>query len=183
LLLARDPMAEGIGIEIQPRLARLAALGADANGYRARFEVRAADVREVGALGGGFDLVVTNPPFRPVGTGVLPPDQERSIANHELTLRLGDWLDAAVAMLVPGGRLAAIFPADRWRELADGLVRRGLTPARLRPVLSRRQAAPHRLLVEARRAPAGALSVAPPLVVHEGQGFSREMRGLLGDTI
>jgi tRNA1Val (adenine37-N6)-methyltransferase len=186
LLLARDPEARGIGIEIQPRLARLAALGARANGYGDRLEVRAADVRELGALGGGFDLVVTNPPYRPVGTGVLPPDEERSIANHELTLRLDQWLDAAARMLRPGGRLAAIFPAQRWPELAAGLTSRGLPPARLRPVSSRPASTPRRLLVEARRTDgsptSAAVAVAPPLVVHEGEGFSEEMRRILGEA-
>jgi tRNA1Val (adenine37-N6)-methyltransferase len=181
VLLARDPAASGIGIEIQPRLARLAVLGARANGYHGRFEVRVADVREVGPLGGGFDLVVTNPPFRALGTGVLPPDEERSIANHELTLRLDQWLDAAAGMLGAGGRLAAIFPAQRWPELAAGLTARGLAPARLRPVASRPEAAPHRLLVEARRGPGGAVAMASPLVVHEGAGFSAEVRRLLGE--
>jgi tRNA1Val (adenine37-N6)-methyltransferase len=181
LLLARDPGASGVGVEIQPRLARLATLGAQANGYRERLEVHAADVRTVGDLGGGFDLVVTNPPFRPLGTGVLPPDEERSIANHELTLRLGEWLDAGTRMLGPAGRLAAIFPTERWPELAAGLTARGLSPARLRPVAARPQVAPRRLLVEARRGPRGAVAMAPPLVVHDGAGFSEEMRRLLGE--
>jgi tRNA1Val (adenine37-N6)-methyltransferase len=180
LLLARDPCASGVGIEIQPRLARLATLGAEANGYRDRLEVHAVDVRTVGDLG-RFDLVVTNPPFRPLGTGVLPPDEERSIANHELTLRLGEWLDAGARMLGPGGRLAAIFPTERWPELAAGLTARGLAPARLRPVAARPQMAPRRLLVEARRGPSGAVAMAPPLVVHDGAGFSEEMRRLLGE--
>jgi tRNA1Val (adenine37-N6)-methyltransferase len=181
MLLARDPNATGVGIEIQPRLARLAALGARANGYQERFEVRAADVRQLGALGGAFDLVVTNPPFRPLGTGVLPPDEERSIANHELTLRLDQWLDAAASMLGAGGRLAAIFPAQRWPELAAGLTARGLAPVRLRPVASRPDTAAHRLLVEARRGLGGAVAMAPPLVVHEGNGFSPEVRRLMGE--
>jgi tRNA1Val (adenine37-N6)-methyltransferase len=181
MLLARDPSATGVGIEIQPRLARLAVLGARANAYQDRFEVRAADVRQSGALGGAFDLVVINPPFRAIGTGVLPPDQERSIANHELTLRLDQWLDAAASMLAPAGRLAAIFPARRWPELAAGLTARGLAPVRLRPVASRPAAAPNRLLVEARRGPAGSVAMAPPLVVHDGSGFSPEVRRLMGE--
>jgi len=181
VLLARDPAATGVGIEIQPRLARLAGLGARANGYDNRFEVHAADARQPGTLGGAFDLVVINPPFRALGTGVLPPDEERSIANHELTLRLDQWLDVAARCLGTGGRLAAIFPAQRWPELAVGLAARGLAPVRLRPVASRPGSVPQRLLVEARRGPVGAVAMAPPLVVHEGNGFSAEVRRLLGE--
>jgi tRNA1Val (adenine37-N6)-methyltransferase len=183
LLLARDPAASGIGVEIQPRLARLATRGARANGYDCRFEVHTADVRTVGALGGGFDLVVTNPPYRPLGTGVLPPDEERSIANHELTLRLDEWLDAALGMLGPRGRLAAIFPAERWPALAAGLTARSLPPVRLRPVAARPESPARRLLVEAQRGHPGPVTIAPPLVVHDGEGFSTEMRRLLGEAV
>ena len=113
---------------------------------------------------------------------MLPPDEERSIANHELTLRLDQWLDAARGMLATGGRLAAIFPTQRWPELAAGLTRRGLAPVRLRPVATRPEAAPHRLLVEARRGAGRAVAMASPLVVHEGGGYSEEVRRLLGEA-
>jgi tRNA1Val (adenine37-N6)-methyltransferase len=183
LLLARDPGATGVGVEIQPRLARLAALGAHENGFHGRFAVHTDDARavEAAALGGPFDLVVTNPPFRPLGTGVLPPDEERSIANHEVTLSLEQWLDAAGRLLAPAGRLAAIFPADRWPELLAGLTARSLAPVRLRPVAARPDTSPRRLLVEARRGSPGAVAMAAPLVVHDGGGYSPEMRRLLGE--
>jgi tRNA1Val (adenine37-N6)-methyltransferase len=179
LLLAHDPEARGVGVEIQGRLATLAGRGATANGFTERFQVRNADVRR-GGLGGDFDLVVTNPPFRPLGTGVLPPDEERAIANHEVRLRLAEWLLAAAGMLAPEGRLAAIFPASRWNELLAGLGRLALRPCRLRPVLARAGQAPQRLLVEARRTQQP-LRIEPPLVIHSGERYSPEMRALLGD--
>ena len=36
LLLARDPAARGVGVELQPRLAALAVRGRDENGWRER---------------------------------------------------------------------------------------------------------------------------------------------------
>jgi tRNA1Val (adenine37-N6)-methyltransferase len=179
LLLARDPQACGVGVEIQARLAGLAARGAHANGFPDRFEVRNADVRR-GGMGGDFDLVVTNPPFRRLGSGVLPPDEERAIANHEVRLRLEDWLEATASNLAPAGRLAAIFPAARWNELRMGLGRLALRPCRLRPVVARAGQPPQRLLVEARRTPEP-LRIEPPLVIHSGERYSDEMRAFLGE--
>jgi tRNA1Val (adenine37-N6)-methyltransferase len=184
LLLDQDPLASGIGVEIQPRLARLAERGARANGYGARFVVHTGDARAcAGAgIGGGYDLVVTNPPFRRVGTGVLSPSSERSLANYEVALRLADWLDAAAALLAPHGRLAAVFPATRWEELQAGLCARQLHPVRARLVVSRAGEAARRLLVEAHRAAAPlALAWDPPLVVHGTGGFSPEMSAMLGE--
>jgi tRNA1Val (adenine37-N6)-methyltransferase len=185
LLLARDAEASGVGVEIQPRLARLAARGARANGYHGRFTVKQADARALAGLQGAFDTMVTNPPYRPVGSGVPSPSRERSLAHYELTLCLDDWLDAAATLLAPAGRLVAIFPASRLDELRAGLDARALPPLRLRLVASHDGAAPRRVLVEARRPPPGGAPPAPawqpPLVVHQAGGYSAEVREMLGD--
>jgi tRNA1Val (adenine37-N6)-methyltransferase len=178
LLLARDPASVGLGVELQPRLAALAERGAARNGLGDRFRLHLGDVRALPELG-RFDLVVTNPPYRPLGSGVLPPDEERSIANHEVTLTMAGWLDAAAALLAPAGRLAAILPAGRQAELQAGLAIRGLVATRARLVIPQAGEAASRVLVEARRA--GTLVVEPPLLVHEGGGFTAEMRRIMGE--
>jgi tRNA1Val (adenine37-N6)-methyltransferase len=180
LLLAQDPQATGVGIEIQPRLAALAQRGAERNGFGARYEVRAADVRVLGeGARGTFDLVATNPPYQPLGSGFLPPDRERSIAHHEVALTLSAWLDATCALMGEGGRLCVIFPAERRGELESGLRARGLVATRLRLVLPQAGAPPRRVMVEARRE--GMFVEEPPLVVHEGRGFTAEVRRMLGE--
>jgi tRNA1Val (adenine37-N6)-methyltransferase len=178
LLLARDPATTGVGAEIQPRLAALAERGREKNAFQTRFEVRRGDVQEMPGLT-GFDLVATNPPYRPVRNGVLSPDSERSIANHEVTLTLDGWLDVAAAALAPQGRLAVIFPAQRLEELRAGLAARKLAPTRLRLVRARAGEAAGRVLVEAGRG--GGLRIEPPLVVHGEGGFTPEVRRMVGD--
>src|SRR5512144_2684204 len=65
VLLARDPAATGVAVELQAPLAALAEEGAARNGYGARLDIRRADVR-ANVMGKGelpaasFDLVVTN---------------------------------------------------------------------------------------------------------------------------
>lgn len=181
LLLARDEAATGVGVEIQPRLAALAQQGSLENRFDHRFEVVTADVRDHADLAGaGFDLVATNPPFRPVGTGVLPPLSERALAHHEVSLSLGQWLDVAALALSDRGRLATVFPFDRWEELQTALAARRLCVARSRAVVSRSGEAPLRILVEARRACDNPV-VEPPLVVHEQLGYSADVRRMLGE--
>jgi tRNA1Val (adenine37-N6)-methyltransferase len=183
LLLARDQAARGIGIEIQPRLAALAEQGADANGFTDRFQAVTSDVRARGAVEAqAFDLVAINPPFRPVRAGVLSPLSEKALANHEVTLALSEWLDVAAAALRPDGRLATIYTFDRWDELRAGLSLRGLAVARSRQVVPHAGEVPNRILVEARRGVVES-QTEPPLVVHDGAGYSTEARRLLGEEV
>jgi tRNA1(Val) A37 N6-methylase TrmN6 len=179
LLLARDPTATGMGVEIQPRLAALAERGRVSNGFQARYQVTCADVRALSDLG-RFDLIATNPPYRALGKGVLSPHSERSVANHEVSLTLDGWLDVAAGALAPEGRLSVIFPAARLEELRAGLKRRKLAARRLRLVAARAGEAPGRVLLEAGRG--GALTIEPPLVVHGEGGFTPEVRAMVGDV-
>jgi tRNA1Val (adenine37-N6)-methyltransferase len=183
LLLARDEAASGVGVEIQPRLAELAERGTIENGFHGRFHVVAADVRAPDALEKqAFDLVATNPPFRPLGTGNLPPLSEMALAHHEVTLSLAEWLDLAARALRPGGRLATIFPFERWQELHVGLSARGFSIARSRPVVPREGGSPGRILLEARLGKCEG-KIESPLVVHDSGGYTAEVRRMLGEDV
>jgi tRNA1(Val) A37 N6-methylase TrmN6 len=183
LLLARDPAAVGVAVELQPRLAELAVRGRDDNGWMDRLDVRTGDIRVMAAsLGQGrFDLVASNPPFRPVREGSPSPHRERALSNHEIALALGEWLDSAAAAVRPGGRVAAIFPAERADELFREMRARRLAPARVRYVHPRAGQPARRVLVEATRDGRPAEIIEPPLVVHtEGARFTPEVSRMLG---
>jgi tRNA1Val (adenine37-N6)-methyltransferase len=181
LLLNKDPAATGVGVEIQPRLADLAVRGRDTNGFANRLEVLKADVRSPGLLPArAFDLIATNPPFRPLGTGVLSPLSEKAMANHEVTLALTEWLDIALGALAADGRLAVVFPFDRQKELRAGLQARGLFVRRSRAVVPEAGQPPNRILIEARAGNAEE-HIEPPLVVHHNQSYTAEVRRMLGE--
>lgn len=186
LLLARDAAATGVAVEIQPAFADLAEQGRARNGWDARLDLRRGDVRALALEEGAFDLVVTNPPFRPIAGGHLSPDPSRAMANHEVTLSLAEWTTVAARAVRPGGRAAAIFPADRADELCAALQARGLSPARLRFVHPHADRPPTRVLVEAIRGGSAPLVEGAPLIVHaatgSGERFSAEVRGMVGET-
>jgi tRNA1Val (adenine37-N6)-methyltransferase len=188
LLAAIDERATGVAVEIQPRLASLAGTGVVRNGFAHRIQVLQADARSACGqppLGrGGFDLVVTNPPYRAISDGVQSPDPERAQANHEVTLALDDWLDVAAALVRPAGRVAVVYPAARVADLVSGLERRGLAPARLRFCHPRLDRPASRVLVEAAGAASATALRLPPLILHEPDGrYSAEVRAMLGDLV
>ena len=180
VLLARQPEATGVGVEVQPRLAGCVAAGVRLNRWDDRFVCVNADVVSWAAETprASFDLVVTNPPFR---KGSPPsPDLERARAHHEGSLSLAAWVGVAADLVRPGGRVAAIFEAAREEELARALAARGLAVTRSRRVVPRSGQAARRVLIEARAATisAGAIEE-PPLEVHGPSGFSAEVAAWL----
>ncbi|MEW6489262.1 MAG: methyltransferase domain-containing protein, partial [Thermodesulfobacteriota bacterium] len=82
-LLALGGAREVLGIDIQEQMVDRARRGARWNGLeeRARFEV--ADLRELGRsiAPQSFDLVVSNPPYRPAASGRTSPDPACALAR------------------------------------------------------------------------------------------------------
>ena len=189
LLLAADPDSRGVAVELQPRLARLARAGAARNGFASRLSVIEGDVGalpEADLPSSSFDLVATNPPFRRPAAGLPSPDQEKARAHHEITLTLPQWSAVAARVVRPGGRVAAIFAADRLGELLLQLEADGLAVARVRTVHAAANRPATRVLVEARRAPPSSVVLEPPLIVHgthgTGRRFSEEVARMLGEA-
>lgn len=186
-LAALDAAATGVGVEIQPRLAALARRGLTRNDFDGRVAIVEADIRRAAGRPplprAGFDLVVSNPPFRPLAGGVVSPDPEIAQAHHELTLTLSECLDAAAVLRKPNGRVALILLASRVGELVSGLAGRGLAPRRLRFVHPTLDKPASRVLVEAGDDPGGAppCEVEAPLALRGADGHSDEMRKILGE--
>lgn len=174
LLLAwANPGARLVGLELQPRLADLAWRNACLNGLAGSFSVVEGDARDPEVFApASFDLILANPPYRPVGAGRLGPDEERNLARHELSLNLAQWTAAAAGWLKPAGRLCVVYPAWRLAALLNRLEAVGFWPGRLRLVYAWPGGPGRRVLVEARASAGVEMAVEPPLFLRsapEGQ--------------
>jgi tRNA1Val (adenine37-N6)-methyltransferase len=81
-----------------------------------------ADVRDVA---GAFDLVVSNPPFFPRGTGPTAPDPWKAAARTESTATLADFVEATRPSITSGGRACCALPIERESEALGHLGRVG----------------------------------------------------------
>jgi tRNA1(Val) A37 N6-methylase TrmN6 len=185
LALLRDaPAATGVLVELQPRLCGLARRNVELNGLGARLETHEGDLRRLPrGFAGRFDLCVSNPPFRPVGSGRPNLDPEKALANVELCCSLAELAAAAHRLLQPRGRFALVHDAGRLADVLATLAAAGLRPEVLRLVHPRADAPATRLLALSRRVARPApLRTDPPLVLHEADGrFTAEAAAILGE--
>ncbi len=68
-----------------------------------------------------FDIIVSNPPYIPKGTGRLGPDEQRNIARHELLCDMTDIVRCVRRNLAPEGIAFLIYPNERMNELKEKL--------------------------------------------------------------
>ncbi len=125
MLAQRAPQARVTGIDVEP--VDEACANAAASPWAGRLQMVRTAVQEFEPQE-RFDLIVSNPPF--FVDSLTCPDTGRTTARHAVRLPFAELRDAAVRLLQPGGRFAAILPADaaeRFIALCDGrlfLVRR-----------------------------------------------------------
>ena len=119
LLLPEAP--EGVtftGLELQEAAAALAGENAALNHAEDRFRVICGDIRRIEDYvpAQSFTVVITNPPYRKAGGGLINPTDAKAIARHELACSLTDLARAASYALKSSGRLYMIHLSER---LAD----------------------------------------------------------------
>lgn len=145
LLLARRAERLSLtGIDIDPLSARTARENLEAN--RLEGEVICGDLRAAPLPAGSFDLVVSNPPYYPVGGGT-----SGGPARSEECCTLDELCAAAGRLVKNGGRFALCHRPERLADVVCALREHGLEPKRMKLVSHGPGHPPSLLLLEAVR--------------------------------
>ena len=161
-----------VGLEIQSALVDMARRSVLYNRLEDRVEIVEGDIREEDRLfsPSTFDVVTSNPPYMPLGSGIQNPDSSKAIARHELLVTLYDVTRAASRLLRQGG---LFFIVHRPKRLADVFVcmrQFGIEPKRLRLVHPYIDKKPSLVLIEGKKGAGAELVVESPLIVFSSDG-------------
>jgi tRNA1Val (adenine37-N6)-methyltransferase len=170
------------GVEIQAGLADRARRSVELNQMADRIEIVEADLKALEGIlpAGKFDLVVSNPPYRPAETGQVSREEEKALSKHEIACSASDVVAAAARLLRPRGKLCLVFSSERLSELMALLRGHGLQPSRLRMVHGRVELPSKNCLVEAIRGGKGTMATEPPLIVYDKSGeYTEEVKEML----
>ncbi len=176
-LLIADEVREIQAVEINPVMAELAARNMRLNGLEEKITVRRGDYREIRELYApeSFDLVLVNPPYRPVNHGQQNALHGVARARHEVTATLADVVWAARYALKFRGRLAMVHLPERLGEILVALHENQLEAKRVCFVQPKPDRDPNMVLIEAVVGAApGGLKVSRPLIVHAADGSYTE---------
>lgn len=167
LLLSARGIGQAVGLELNAQMASMAARSVLLNGKEQCIRVVEADLRQLkGVLPAGeCDVVVSNPPYRPVGQGYLNPLDGVAQARHELTATLADVVQAARYLVKYRGRFAMVHLPERMSEILQAMSQAGIEPKRLQLVYPSVGRKPNILLVEGIRGANPGMDILPPLFI------------------
>lgn len=155
LLLLCNRRQEGLslfGVELDPAAALLTRENLAENGLVG--EIIAGDLRKV-PLESGMDLVISNPPWYPKGSG-----REGGPGRME-GCTLPQLCQTAAKVLKPKGRFALVHTPERLTDLLTELRRAALEPKRLQFCRGRADKPPYAVLIEAVKGGRPGLNILP----------------------
>ena len=176
---ARHVHAVELQAEACEQLRRSVAL----NGLEDRVSLLEADLRDLrGRLPhNSFDLIAMNPPYTPLGKGLLSVEENARVARHETNLTPEE-LFAAAVLLKFGGRFCLCQRPERLTDYLFAMRQAKIEPKRLRFVAQKEGKAPWLFLLEGKRGRAPGLTVEPELHLETPDGKpSEEMRRIYGE--
>ena len=116
------------------------------------------------------DFVVSNPPYRELGTGRTSRGEGRRAARFEDRGTFAEFARCAAVALKTKGKFSFVHLPERLPELMSGLSDNGLVPKRMRMVHGRADETAKMVLMETVKAGGAGLKVEPPLILHQGKG-------------
>ena len=125
-----------VGMELQDALFDLARRNVDLSSLSQRVDIVKGDLKNIKGRfeTGSSDLVVCNPPYYPLGKGRVGPNQERTVARHEVAVTMADIIGVSEYLLRNGGRVAMVYPASRLKEVISVMRKHKIGPRRVKEV-------------------------------------------------
>lgn len=176
LLLCRSEKLHMTGIEIDGAAAEIATENMAVNSLEQRSQIITGDLRNYKEYlpSGAFDIVISNPPYFSLGSGIVSPDVRKAKARGEVSCTLEDIVSAAAYLCRWDGKVYFVYKPERLCELMTCMSSHGIEPKRMRLVSHSDGYAPSLVLMEGRRGGRTGLKVEPTLHIVNPDGSDTE---------
>ena len=171
ILLSRKVNAKKIyGIEIQKDVAEMANRSVKLNSLENIIEIINEDINKIKLENNTFDAVVTNPPYKKLGTGINNKEEKQKISRYETVATLDDWLKVSSKLLKDNGAFYIVYRTDRLSELIENMKKYKLEIKRMRFVYSNINKQSNLVLIKAVKGAGIFLKIEKPLIIYNLDG-------------
>lgn len=172
LLCGKTNAKEIIGVEIQEEVANMAKRSIKLNNLEDRFKVINKSILELNEIyeNQTFDVVVTNPPYKKLNTGIMCEKEKKNLSRHEITANLEDFIKVAKNLLKDKGELYMVHRPERLVDILFLMRKYKIEPKELRFVYPNLQKEPNLILIKGIKNAKPFLKVHKNLYVYKNDG-------------
>lgn len=115
LLSEKTKNTKFVGIEVQEDVADMAKRSVKLNSLENKIEILNMSILDLNNKykRGSFDVVITNPPYKKLNTGIINENNKKLISRHEITASLNDFIKTASFLLKDFGEFYMVNRPDR----------------------------------------------------------------------
>ena len=160
------------GVEIQKEVCEMAKRSVLLNNLQDKIEIINEDIKEISEKLGiqMCDAVVTNPPYKKYGTGLLNEKESRIISRHEKECTLEDVIKQSFKILKDKGSFYMVHRPDRLVDIIFLMRKYKIEPKELRIVYSNMTSKAVLILIKGIKNAGEELKLINPLYIYNEDG-------------
>lgn len=157
------------GLELQPELAELSNLSAQANNFDSFLKYINCDIKDKPQeiKNCSFNHVITNPPYSE--SDMPSPNKSKALAHNHDNFSLKGWIDFCIKMIAPLGHFYMINRAEAVDEIL-AVIHGKLGHIEIIPLFSKSEQNAKRIIVRAQKDNHTPTKIHSGLIIHENNG-------------
>ena len=139
LLCGKTELKKVVGVEIQDDVYEMAKRSISLNHLEDKFEILNENIKNLKNIynRSTFDVVVTNPPYKKINTGIVNEEEKKLISRHEFKASLSDFIEISSYLLKDFGEFYMVNRPDRLVDIICDMRKYKIEPKKIRFVHSR----------------------------------------------
>ena len=177
LLSGKTNFKKAIGIEIQENVAEMAKRSVELNNLQDKIEIICDNILNFEKnfikqklIENKFDVIITNPPYKKSGEGVINETEEKLISRHEVTASLEDFIKISSKLLKDKGEFYLVHRPERLVDILDLMRKYKIEPKLIQMVCSNYNKPPKLVLIKGIRNAKPFLKVEKNLYIYDEKG-------------
>lgn len=172
LLCKKTKLSHIIGVEIQEEICEMARRSIALNNLEDKFKIINENILHLNLLfkKNTFDAIVTNPPYKKRGTGIINKEEKKVISRHEITATLEDFIRISTELLKDKGEFYMVHRPDRIVDIMTFMRKYKLEPKIIRLVYSNKDSNPTLVLIKGIKNAKPFLTIKNNLYIYDENG-------------
>lgn len=174
LLCKKTNLQEIVGVEIQKDVADMAERSIKLNNLEDKFKIINENIKDIfknqNLHKNNFDVVITNPPYKEVGTGKTNDDETKLISRHEIKATLSDFIATASALLKDKGEFYIVHKPERTVDIIEKMRINKIEPKEMQVVYPYKNKEASIILIKGVKGGRKFFKIKEPLFIYEEDG-------------
>lgn len=186
LLCGKTKLRKVIGVEIQTEVANMAKRSVELNKLENKFEIINDDIKNIIEKNliqkNTVDIIVTNPPYKEIGKGIINENEKKLISRHEVKANLTDFINISAKLLKDKGSIYMVHKPERLVDIIYLMRENNIEAKELKFVYPSRGKQCNLVLIKGVKGASKFLKIHEPLYIYKDDGeYTEEIKSIYNE--